>query len=111
MVIDVIVANFVYDLRMGDLFVSSCSCGMIVSCAHPVAVLNAVFCMTCNLLMLVEDERGDHMILCVELSMASGWLYSVFDTLVGVSVFSVMWFELLMTSAISCHLWSSVFKC
>ena len=26
----------------------------------------------------------------------------VFDTLVGVLVFSVMWFELLMTSVISC---------
>ena len=31
-----------------------------------------------------------------------------FATLVGVLVFSVMWSELLMTSAISCHLWSSV---
>ena len=30
----------------------------------------------------------------------------VFDTLVGVFVFSVMWSELLMTSAISCPLWS-----
>ena len=34
---------------------------MFVSCVHPVAVLNAVFCMTCSLLMLVEDARGDHM--------------------------------------------------
>ena len=32
----------------------------------------------------------------------------VFDTLVGVSVFSVIWSNLLMTSAISCHLWSSM---
>ena len=32
-----------------------------VSCVHPVAVLNAAFCMTCSLLMLVEDARGDHM--------------------------------------------------
>ena len=31
------------------------------SCVHPVAVLNAEFCMTCRLLMLVEDARGDHM--------------------------------------------------
>ena len=30
----------------------------------------------------------------------------VFGTLVGVFVFSVMWSELLMTSAISCPLWS-----
>ena len=35
----------------------------------------------------------------------------VFGTLVGVFVFSVMWSELLMTSAISCPLWSSVNEC
>ena len=40
--------------------VSSCRCCMFVSCVHPVAVLNAVFCMTCSLLMLVEDAVGDH---------------------------------------------------
>ena len=34
-----------------------------------------------------------------------------FGTLVGVFVFSVMWYELLMTSAISCPLWSSVYEC
>ena len=37
--------------------VSSCK---FVSCVHPVAVLNAAFCMTCSLLMLVKDARGDH---------------------------------------------------
>ena len=31
-----------------------------VLCAS-VAVLNAAFCMTCNLLIVVEDARGDHM--------------------------------------------------
>ena len=35
----------------------------------------------------------------------------VFGTLVGVIVFSVMWSELLMTSAICCPLWSSVYEC
>ena len=35
----------------------------------------------------------------------------MFDTLVGVSVFSGMWSELLMISAISCTLWSSVYEC
>ena len=35
----------------------------------------------------------------------------VFDTLVEMFVFSVMWSELLMTSAISCPLWSSVYEC
>ena len=33
-----------------------------------------------------------------------------FGTLVGVFVFSVMWSELLMTSAVSCPLWSSVYE-
>ena len=35
----------------------------------------------------------------------------VFDTLVGVSVFNVMWSEVLMTFAISCPLWSSGYEC
>ena len=35
----------------------------------------------------------------------------VFGTLVGVFVCSAMWSELLMTSAISCPLWSSVYEC
>ena len=35
----------------------------------------------------------------------------VFGTLVGMFVFSVMWSELLMTSAINCPLWSSVYEC
>ena len=35
----------------------------------------------------------------------------VLGTLVGVLVFSAMCSELLMTSAISCPLWSSVYEC
>ena len=38
---------------------SSCRCCMSVSCVHTVAVLNAEFCMTCSLLMLVEDAREE----------------------------------------------------
>ena len=34
---------------------------MYVSSVHPVAFLNAALCMTCSLLMLVEDARDDHM--------------------------------------------------
>ena len=34
---------------------------MFVSYVHYVAVLNAAFCMTCCLLMLVEGAIGDHM--------------------------------------------------
>ena len=45
---------------MGSVSVSSYICCMFVSCVHPVAVLNAAFCMTNSLLMLVEDARGDH---------------------------------------------------
>ena len=31
---------------MGSVSGSSCRCCMFVSCVHPVAVLNAAFCMT-----------------------------------------------------------------
>ena len=31
---------------MGNVSVLSCGCCMFVSCVHPVAVLNAAFCMT-----------------------------------------------------------------
>ena len=34
---------------MGSVSVSSCRCCMFMSCVHPVAVLNAAFCMTCSL--------------------------------------------------------------
>ena len=46
--------------RVSHVSVSSYKCCMFVSCVHPVAVLNAAFCMTCSLLMLVEDAIGDH---------------------------------------------------
>ena len=42
---------------MGSVSVSQ----MLYVCVHPGAVLNAAFCMTCSLLMLVKDARGDHM--------------------------------------------------
>ena len=34
---------------------------MFVSCVHPVAGFNAAFYMTCILVMLGEDSKGDHM--------------------------------------------------
>ena len=46
---------------MGSVSASSCICCMFVSCVHLVAFLNAAYCMTCILLMLVEDARDDHM--------------------------------------------------
>ena len=45
---------------MGSMSGSSCICCMFVSCVHAVTVFNAAFCMTCSLLMLAEDARGDH---------------------------------------------------
>ena len=33
---------------MESVSVSACRCCMFVSCVHPVAVLNAAFCMTFN---------------------------------------------------------------
>ena len=46
---------------MGSMSVSSCRCCMFVSSVHPVAVLNAAFCIIFRLLILVEEARGDHM--------------------------------------------------
>ena len=46
---------------MGSVSVLSYICCMFVSRVHPVAILNAAFCKTCSLLMLVEDARCDHM--------------------------------------------------
>ena len=45
---------------MGNVIISSSRCCMRVSCVHPVVVLNTAFYMTCSLLILVEDGRGDH---------------------------------------------------
>ena len=46
---------------------------MFVYCVHSAAVLNAAFCMTCSLLMLVKDVKGPygpkrHSLQAVELS-------------------------------------------
>ena len=34
---------------------------MLYVCVNPVAILNVTFCMTCSLLMLVDDARSNHM--------------------------------------------------
>ena len=47
---------------MGSVCVSSCRCCMSVSVVHPVAMLSAVFCVICSLLMFVSDASGDHMV-------------------------------------------------
>ena len=35
---------------------------VFVSVVHPVAILSAVFCVICSLLMFVSDASGDHMV-------------------------------------------------
>ena len=47
----------------------------------------------------------------VVISGEDGCCSVVFGTLVGVVMFSVMWSQLLMTSTISCPLWSSMYEC
>ena len=42
---------------MGSMSVSPCSCCMYTACVHPLANINAAFCMTCSLLCwLVMQE-------------------------------------------------------
>ena len=45
---------------VGSVSVLSCRCFMFVSWVHPVVVLNDAFCMTCSLLILIEDASSDH---------------------------------------------------
>ena len=40
-------------LLMGNMCISPCKCCVLVSIAHPVVFLTAVFCVICNLLMFV----------------------------------------------------------
>ena len=47
---------------MGIVYVSSCRCCGFVSLVHPVAILSAVFCVICSVLMFVSDASGDHMV-------------------------------------------------
>ena len=65
---------------MGSVSVSSCICCIFVSCVHPVAVLNAAFCMTFNFLMLVEDAIGDHPV-AVSVFMICRGLYACTEML------------------------------
>ena len=61
---DVVFSVYIVSCRcscMGSVSVSSYICCMILSCVHHVAVLNVAFGMTCSLLMLIKDARGDQM--------------------------------------------------
>ena len=46
----------------GRVCVSLCICCVFVSAVHPVAILSAVFCVICSLLMFVSDASGDHIV-------------------------------------------------
>ena len=39
-------------------------CWVLVSEVHPVAILSAVFCVFCSLLMFVSGASGDHIVCC-----------------------------------------------
>ena len=44
---------------MASMCVSPCRCCVLVSVVHPVAILSAVFCDICSLLMFVSDASGE----------------------------------------------------
>ena len=54
---------------------------MFVTCVHHVADVNAAFCMTCSLLILVEDARDDN--------IKEEYSRTNLMTLVAVSVFLI----------------------
>ena len=54
---------------------------------------------------VIHDVRLHSVLNTVVISGEDVCCNVAFGTLVGVSVFSVIWFDLLMTSAISCPLW------
>ena len=45
-----------------SMYVLSCRCCVFVSVVHPVAILSAVFCVICSLLIFVSDAIGNHMV-------------------------------------------------
>ena len=45
---------------MGSVSVSSCSCGMFVSCVHPFGSSQCCVLHDLQFVMLVEDAIGDH---------------------------------------------------
>ena len=66
-VIDVMEVAFFFRLwgvELYGLLHGKCECFVMLIlyvCVCPVAVLNAALFMACNLLMRVDDARGDHM--------------------------------------------------
>ena len=63
---------------MGSVCIPSCRCCVLMTVEHPVAILSAVFCVICSLLMFVSDAFGLMFMGSVMLSICSAsWvLYS-----------------------------------
>ena len=59
---------------MGRVCVLSCRCCVFVSVIHPVAILSAVFCVICSLLMFVSDANGDNMVETYEYGSCYGFV-------------------------------------
>ena len=74
--------------------VSSCRC-VLVSVVHPVAILSAVFCVICSLLMFVSDASGDHLVetyssMGLVMALYVAMIVSFFSShVVDVSAFSI----------------------
>ena len=62
---------------MGRVCVSSCR--YVVFIVHPIAILSAVFCVICSLLMFVSDASGDHM---VETSSSMGLVMALYIAMI-----------------------------
>ena len=99
--------------------VFGCSCYFVVECNGCFrcvcrgALLDRpcmVFQRVCVVPVILSKCSFHMFCLCFCMSEVISSIRSL-GTLVGVFVFSVMWSELLMTSAISCPLWSSVYEC
>ena len=50
-----------------------------MSVVHPVAILNAVFCVICSFLMFVSDASGDHM---VEIYLSMGLVMALYVAMI-----------------------------
>ena len=80
---------------MGIVCVSSCRCCVFVSVVHPVAILSAVFCVICSLLIFESDASGDHMVetysnMCLVMALYVAMIVSFcFPHVVDVSALSI----------------------
>ena len=58
---------------------------VFVSVVHPIAILSAVFCVICSLLMFVSDASGDHM---VEMYSSMGLVMALYVAMIVSFCFS-----------------------